>query len=871
MRFYLWLCLSFIFCFSCSRPAKEIAFPSSNSLRITWEVLNDALENDDRRTNKFSITNQSDTAFPHQGWSLYFNQFPHAIYIDPSQEMVFEIEHVNGDLYRIEPGDSFPIIGPNETVAISYKSHWPLVKKTHGPKGPFFVVGRDTRNERVVAITNFEILDFPRDIEYNSIKGNLPAYLTAEDRFDLYDEVKELPLAHANRITPTPFKLVSSGAMTLIRSNMKILFDQGLEREADQLATLLNQVLENPNAGQDTGQIYLRQSALNINGLTEEVYRLNIKQDGEIEIVGSDPAGVYYGIQTLKALLPPDVFTGSQDSIPIPVLSIEDAPRFVYRGLHLDVARNFQDFEEVRRLLQLMGFYKLNRLHLHLTDDEGWRLEIPGLPELTHVGGRRGWSTASEKVLPPAYGSGGLADAEGNAGTGFFTRDQYIQLLKYASTHHIQVIPEINGPGHARAAIESMKVRHDRLMNQGSSDEAVQYLLHDPNDSSRYSSAQNYNDNVICVCRESTYRFFEKVIEEVVSMYREAEVPLPMINGGGDEVPNGAWEGSPLCDNLINDGSGPSSIDELYAYFFKRYNQIVANYDLRLGGWEEIAMGTLETADGPIHAPDPSLLDERYIAYAWNSIIGGGGEDIAYRLANLGFDVVMCNASNLYFDMAYHYEPDEPGLFWAGFVDTKNAFETSPFNLFASVYQDDIGRPLDGFELARSKVLLNPGSRANILGIQGQLWSETILTTNALEYLLLPKLLALSERAWSVPPPWESASNLSQAKSTITSSWNRFANRIGQIELPRLDHMQSGFHYRIPPPGAKVIANKLTANIAFPGLEIRYTTDGSEPTPYSNVYTKPFDVNQGQTIRLRTFTRAQRASRETQLQVPLIN
>ncbi|MDH3651419.1 MAG: carbohydate-binding domain-containing protein, partial [Saprospiraceae bacterium] len=444
-------CLSAIACNISDSEDELIVFPKTEQIAVSWKVIDDALEDDDRRTSQFSIQVNGDQSLPSGGWSLYFNQFPHAIYLSPSQEKLFQVENINGDLYRILPSDSFPRVESGEVVQLGYKSHWPLVKKTHGPKGVFFVVQEGTPHERVVSVINFEILPFPSQITYSTSRGKIPVHHSADIRYDMNQGISDIPLAKVNRIVPTPFRSRSTGTVVNVKSNMKILFDQGLEREADHLATFLNQVLQDPISSsdsetKDTGVIYLRQSSLTIDGKSEEAYRLILHPSTGIEITGADPSGVFYGIQTFKALLPVDAFKEPAASIDVPAMTIEDIPRFGYRGLHLDIARNFQDYDQIRKVIQLMAFYKLNRLHLHLTDDEGWRLEIPGLPELTEVGSRRGWSTKESPVLPPAYGSGAIVDGEENSGSGHLSREQFIQLLRYANDHHIQIIPEINGP-----------------------------------------------------------------------------------------------------------------------------------------------------------------------------------------------------------------------------------------------------------------------------------------------------------------------------------------------------------------------------------------------------------------------------------------
>src|SRR5207302_7602774 len=231
----------------------------------------------------------------------------------------------------------------------------------------------------------------------------------------------------------------------------------------------------------------------------------------------------------------------------------------------LDVARNFHPKPVVLRTLDLLARYKLNVFHLHLTDDEGWRIELPSLPALTAVGARRGHTLDSGTHLPPAFGSGPNVDRP--FGSGCYSRVDYMEILRYAAARHIEVIPELEMPGHARAAVKAMEARA-RTTGDG------RYLLSDPDDRSRYTSAQGYHDNVMNPALESTYRFIERVIGDVVAMHREAGVPLRHIHMGGDEVPNGVWAGSPAVQAYLQapDRTGG---DDLWFVFYGRVEQIL--------------------------------------------------------------------------------------------------------------------------------------------------------------------------------------------------------------------------------------------------------------------------------------------------------
>ena len=250
----------------------------------------------------------------------------------------------------------------------------------------------------------------------------------------------------------------------------------------------------------------------------------------------------------------------------------------------LDVGRNFQPKKEILKLLDLMALYKLNVFHFHLTEDEGWRLEIPSLPELTTVGSQRGHTLDSKHFLPASHGSG--PDTGKIAGSGFYNQADFIEILRYANERHILVLPEIETPGHARAAIKSMNARYERLMKEGKKEEAEYYLLYDPNDQSKYSTNQYWNDNIMDPSLPSTYHFIETVINDIVAIYKEAGVPLKSIHFGGDEVPEHVWEKSPAYLTLKASHPEIKSTGDLWYYFYGKVNQMVKGQrtiSLRLG------------------------------------------------------------------------------------------------------------------------------------------------------------------------------------------------------------------------------------------------------------------------------------------------
>jgi hexosaminidase len=210
-------------------------------------------------------------------------------------------------------------------------------------------------------------------------------------------------------------------------------------------------------------------------------------------------------------------------------------------------------------------------------------------------------------------------------------------------------------------------------------------------------------------------------------------------------------------------------------------------------------------------------------------------EDSAFRLANAGYQVVLCSVANLYLDFAYEKDPQEPGYYWGGYINAKKVFDFCPRNPFLGVSVNLLGEPLPPGLVARMEPLA-PEAFERLLGIQGQLWGENIRSANDLEYLLLPRLLPLAERAWACDPGWDQLLDSPDLQARMARDWNEFANRLGRRELPRLDGFLGGMGYRVPVPGALLRDGVLHANIDLPGFVLRYTTDGSEPTMASPVY-----------------------------------
>ncbi len=821
--------------------------PRAEDLALHWAVLDNHQDDGNSFRSALTLTNHGEVPLGAEGWTLYFN-FGRHILPDRLPRGI-AVTRINGDFFRLTPDSTFAPLPPGASRTYVLEAQNWAIKVSEAPEG-FYVVFTDAagRSEPPAPVADVTVAPFVTKQQTDRMPGDALPVPTPATRYAR--NAPAVPEAEAGRITPTPVHLAAgAGAVTLTAASV-IHYAPGLAAEAaylvDALEPLLGVRLGTAEAA-TPGAVTLQTGTVTVDGRNrasgDEAYRLHVDTDRGITITGTDPAGVFYGIQSLRAWLPVPAYAAPRPALTVDAVTVEDAPRFGYRGLMLDVARNFQTKETVLKLLDLMAFYKLNKFHFHLTDDEGWRVEIDGLPELTAVGGRRGHTTDERDHLVPSFGSG--PDPDAFPGSGFYTRADFVEILRYAGARHIEVIPEVDVPGHARAAIRAMAARH------AAGDDA--FLLSDPADASVYTSVQGWNDNVVNVCRPSTYRFLETVVAAFEAMYAEAGVPLTTFHTGGDEVPHGAWAGSPDCAALIRDVDG---VEGLPAYFLGRMVDLLAARGLVTAGWDDIGLVRV-TRDGRTRrVPNPAFRDRNVRLYVWNNVWGWGEEENAYQLANAGYPVVLSNATNLYFDLAYDKDPEEPGYYWAGFVDTRKAFSFDPFDLYQSADVDGMGRPLDPAVLYRDATRLTEAGRRNILGMQGQIWGENARGAARLEYFAFPRMLGLAERAWApARPPMTSDAR----ERALTAEWRRFATRLGHRELPRLDRLYGGVGYRLPPPGGIIADGLLKANVAFPGLTIRYTTDGTEPTASSPRYTGPVAV--GDTVRVRTFDTRGRGSR----------
>ncbi len=410
--------------------------------------------------------------------------------------------------------------------------------------------------------------------------------------------------------------------------------------------------------------------------LGAEEYALNVNDKG-VTVEASAFGGFFYAIQTLKQMLPAEIYGNKKvhaDWV-LPCVNILDAPRFDYRGIHLDPCRHFWSIEETKRYIDIAATYKLNRLHWHLTEDQGWRMEIKKYPKLTEVGAWRNGTCIGK-------------DFDSNDGIrygGFYTQEQMREIVAYAAERNITVIPEVDLPGHMVAALAA----YPELGCTGGPYEVW--------------TRWGVSEDVLCVGKEETFTFLEDVLTEVMDIF-----PSEYIHIGGDECPKVRWENCPLCQARIKElglkaHGNITAEQELQCYVTARIQKFLNDHGRKIIGWDEILEGNL--AEGAT-------------VMSWRGTQGG------IEAAKRGFDVVMTPNSHMYIDYYQSQERDKEPLCIGGLVTVPRLYSYEPY---------------EGME---------PGTEDHILGVQANLWTEYVTSPEFLEYMLLPRMCALSEVQW---------------------------------------------------------------------------------------------------------------------------
>lgn len=574
-------------------------------------------------------------------------------------------------------------------------------------------------------------------------------------------------MAEANYdVVPLPNHIgTDAGSPFLLSKSTQIVFPEGnekMQRNADFLAAYLE--LSSGIKPRVT-TVSPEQNAIVLEtGLqhdNSEAYRIEINER-EIRIEGASEAAVFYGIQTLRKSVP----VGKYQNVTFPAATIDNAPRFGYRGSMLDVARHFQPVEFVKKYIDLLALHQINRFHWHLTDDQGWRIESGSYPKLTEIGSKR-----KETVIGRNTG-----EYDGTPHVGFYTKEELKEVVKYAEERYITIIPEVDLPGHMLAALTA----YPELGCTGGP----------------YEVAREWGvfDDVLCPGKEETFTFLEAVLTEVMEIF-----PSKYIHIGGDEAPKTRWEECPACQARIKelglkDRDGHTAEHYLQSYVTARMEKFLNDHDRSIIGWDEILEGEL--------APNATVM-------SWRGMGGG------IQAAQLGHDVIMTPTDYSYFDYYQtQHTADEP-LAIGGFVPLEQVYSFEP-----------------------APEVLTAEQRTHILGPQANLWTEYIKEPEHVEYMLLPRLAAMSEVQWMQPEK---------------KNYESFLKRLPQL-LALYDKLGYNYATHVFDVKAELKVNfdSNALDVTFTTIDdapVYYTLDGSEPDESSLRYENKLSVKENSELK----------------------
>lgn len=500
-------------------------------------------------------------------------------------------------------------------------------------------------------------------------------------------------------------------------------------------------------------------------GLGPEAYELNVT-DRSIIITSTTPSGFYYGVQTLRQMLSEKIERRDKSvrSWSVPSANIVDKPKHSWRGMHLDVSRHFFSKEFIKQFIDRMALYKFNTFHFHLTDDQGWRIQIKKYPELTDKGAWRVFNDQDSVCIEKSKENSDFAlpsefikeTPEGKVYGGFYTQEDIKELVQYAADRYVTIVPEIDMPGHMKAALNS----YPQLSCVDGAGWGKIFSI------------------PLCPCEESTYEFAENILSEISDLF-----PGEYVHIGGDEVDKTTWEQADACKALIRKEKLKNA-EELQSHFIRRMEKFLLTKNKKMIGWDEVLEGGVDSTTNIMY---------------WR----GWVPDAPIKAARNHNDIIMSPTSHCYFD----YVPDNTTL------EKMYGFNPIPKDL--------------------------TGKDANrIVGVQANIWTEWIPTVARLDYMTMPRMLALSEVGW--------------AKST---SYDEFNARLS-AHYHRMDELK--INYRLPDlkdlRENVVFIDKETLTLEKPEAvtEIRYTTDGSMPTSASLLYKDPIIVDNSTTFRVLT-------------------
>ncbi len=506
-----------------------------------------------------------------------------------------------------------------------------------------------------------------------------------------------------------------------------------------------------------------------------EGYRLEISPK-KILINARTAAGAFYAVQTLRQMLPHFIEKANppaEKSWLAPCCLVEDSPRFGWRGMHLDVGRHFFGVEFVKRYIDLLALHKMNTFHWHLTEDQGWRIEVKKFPKLQDV------SSMRKQTLVGHY-SDSPQQFDGKPYGGFYTQEEVKEVVAYAQKRFVTVLPEIELPGHAMAAIAA----YPKLGCTGQQIDVAQ--------------TWGVFEDVLCAGNEDVFAFFEQVFDEILPLF-----PGKYIHIGGDECPKAHWEKCEKCQKRMKK-EGLKDEHELQSYFIRRAEKMLAKHGKSIIGWDEILEGGL--------APTATVM-------SWRGIEGG------IAAAKQGHDAVMSPGSHCYFD---HYQgsPESEPLAIGGLTTLQKTYSYEPI-------------PAE----------LTEKEARHILGAQGNVWTEYLPTTGAVEYMAFPRACALAEVVWS------------DAKGR---DFEEFTGRL-KYHFGRLDAMDVNYSKALFEINARSENNLVTLSNIDKKMEIRYELSGKEPSVNSPVYEKPIALSKKTTLKAASFSGGKRIGKTISL------